>query len=43
MERFRTVSEVTDGDAFVVNAGSGFEIVELDTSIIYYSKGCDGE
>ena len=31
----RTVSEVTDGGAFVVDAGSGLEILDIDTSIIY--------
>ena len=43
VERLRTISEVADGDAFVVNVASGFEIVDVDTSVIYYSTDCDGE
>ena len=43
MERLRTVSEVADGDAFVVDVASGFEIVDVDTSVIYYSMDRDGE
>ena len=43
MERLRTISKVADGDAFVVDVASGFEIVDVDTSVIYYSTHCDGE
>ena len=43
VERLRTISEVADGDAFVVDVASGFEIVDVDTSVIYYSMDCDGE
>ena len=34
---------MADGDAFVVDVASGFEIVDVDTSVIYYSMDCDGE
>jgi hypothetical protein len=43
VKHWTTLSEVTDGDAFVVDAGSGFEIVDIDTSVIYYSRGSDGK
>ena len=43
VEHLRTVSEVADGDAFVVDVASGFEIVDVDTSVIDYSMDCDGE
>ena len=43
VECLRTISEVADGDAFVVDVASGFEIIDVDTSVIYYSMDCEGE
>lgn len=42
-KRGEYLSEVRDGNAFVANSDTGFEVVDEETSVVYYSDDEGGK